>query len=78
MFFGYVLPAGLVPYCVLFLIVLVYKDKNTPSPFIEDLTKYGDDGAGKAGAKPDHIYMDCMGFGRYQSNYVLNCLYGIW
>lgn len=42
----------------------VYKDKNTPQPFIEDLSQYGDNGESQAGAKPDHIYMDCMGFGK--------------
>ncbi|KAL4217769.1 hypothetical protein ACF0H5_022508 [Mactra antiquata] len=41
----------------------IYKDKNTPSPFIEDLSKYGDNGESQSAAKPDHIYMDCMGFG---------------
>lgn len=43
--------------------VPIYKDKNTPSPFIEDLRQYGDDGTSQRAAKPDHIYMDCMGFG---------------
>ncbi|XP_078480973.1 glutamate--cysteine ligase catalytic subunit-like [Ciona intestinalis] len=37
----------------------IFKDKNTPSPFIEQIT----DPESAAGAKPDHIYMDCMGFG---------------
>jgi len=37
----------------------VFKDTNTPSPFIEPLT----DPEAKVAAKPDHIYMDCMGFG---------------
>jgi hypothetical protein len=41
----------------------VFKDKNTPSPFIEDLSQYGDNGESAKAAKPDHIYMDCMGFG---------------
>ncbi|KAM7135686.1 glutamate--cysteine ligase catalytic subunit isoform 3-T3 [Molossus nigricans] len=40
--------------------VPIFKDKNTPSPFIE--TFPGDDEAAKA-SKPDHIYMDAMGFG---------------
>jgi len=39
--------------------VPIYKDKNTPSPFIE---KFTDPEAIEA-AKPDHIYMDHMGFG---------------
>lgn len=41
----------------------VYKDKNTRSPYLDDFEALGDDGEGRAGAKPDHIYMDCMGFG---------------
>ncbi|XP_059557384.1 glutamate--cysteine ligase catalytic subunit isoform X3 [Myotis daubentonii] len=38
----------------------IFKDKNTPSPFIETFPE--DDEAAKA-SKPDHIYMDAMGFG---------------
>lgn len=41
----------------------IYKDTNTPQPFIEDLSKYGDNGESQKAALPDHIYMDCMGFG---------------
>lgn len=41
----------------------VYKDKNTRSPYLDDFEALGDDGEARAGAKPDHIYMDCMGFG---------------
>uniref|UniRef100_H2Z546 Glutamate--cysteine ligase n=1 Tax=Ciona savignyi TaxID=51511 RepID=H2Z546_CIOSA len=37
----------------------IFKDTNTPSPFVENLN----DPESKAAAKPDHIYMDCMGFG---------------
>lgn len=37
----------------------VFKDKLTPSPFIEEF----EDPEAKAASKPDHIYMDCMGFG---------------
>ena len=33
----------------------IFKDKNTPDPFIE----FPDIPA----AKPDHVYMDAMGFG---------------
>lgn len=33
------------------------------SPFVEDFSPLGDDGSSAAAAKPDHIYMDCMGFG---------------
>ncbi len=47
--------------------VPVFVDKNTPRPFIEDLEAYGDgsdpDTESKLAAKPDHIYMDAMGFG---------------
>lgn len=41
----------------------VFIDKNTPRPFIEDYVPLGDDGEAKSAAKPDHIYMDAMGFG---------------
>ncbi|KAH7718887.1 Glutamate--cysteine ligase catalytic subunit [Aphelenchoides avenae] len=39
--------------------VPIFKDKNTPSPFVEEFT----DAEAKAAALPDHIYMDHMGFG---------------
>lgn len=42
---------------------LVFKDVNTPSPFIEDLSQLGDDGERGRAALPDHIYLDAMGFG---------------
>ncbi|XP_014119058.1 PREDICTED: glutamate--cysteine ligase catalytic subunit isoform X2 [Pseudopodoces humilis] len=41
--------------------VPLFKDKNTPSPFIE--TFPNDDGEAAKAAKPDYIYMDAMGFG---------------
>ncbi|XP_021359710.1 glutamate--cysteine ligase catalytic subunit-like isoform X2 [Mizuhopecten yessoensis] len=41
----------------------VFKDTNTKSPFVEDYLPLKDDGEGAAAALPDHIYMDCMGFG---------------
>ena len=41
----------------------IFKDKNTPQPFVEDLSGLGDDGSSAAAAKPDHVYMDAMGFG---------------
>ncbi|XP_059698717.1 glutamate--cysteine ligase catalytic subunit isoform X2 [Haemorhous mexicanus] len=41
--------------------VPIFKDKNTPSPFIE--TFPNDDGEAANAAKPDYIYMDAMGFG---------------
>lgn len=43
--------------------VPIFKDINTPSPFVEDFSKYGDDGERGKSALPDHIYMDAMGFG---------------
>ncbi len=48
--------------------VPIFVDENTPRPFIEDLNQYGDDPQNdstesKLAAKPDHIYLDAMGFG---------------
>uniref|UniRef100_A0A2L2YGB8 Glutamate--cysteine ligase n=1 Tax=Parasteatoda tepidariorum TaxID=114398 RepID=A0A2L2YGB8_PARTP len=43
--------------------VPIYKDVNTPDPFIEDFSQLGDDGEAKEAAKPNHVYMDTMGFG---------------
>lgn len=40
----------------------IFKDEHTPSPFIEEFPT-DLDGRGSVQAKPDHIYMDCMGFG---------------
>ena len=45
----------------------IFKDVNTPSPFKEDYVPLNDDGEGATAAKPDHIYMDCMGFGMWCS-----------
>ncbi|PAV67901.1 hypothetical protein WR25_24148 isoform B [Diploscapter pachys] len=42
--------------------VPIFKDKNTKSPYVEDLSAYGS-GDDVSQAKPDHIYMDHMGFG---------------
>ncbi|XP_048863260.1 glutamate--cysteine ligase catalytic subunit [Brienomyrus brachyistius] len=41
--------------------VPIFKDKNTPSPFVEAFPE--DDGEAVQAALPDHIYMDAMGFG---------------
>uniref|UniRef100_A0A673FLL3 Glutamate--cysteine ligase n=1 Tax=Sinocyclocheilus rhinocerous TaxID=307959 RepID=A0A673FLL3_9TELE len=41
--------------------VPIFKDKNTPSPFVETFPE--DDGEAARAALPDHIYMDAMGFG---------------
>ena len=45
-----------------FLSHSVFKDKHTPTPFVE---KFPNDKEGQASvaALPDHIYEDCMGFG---------------
>uniref|UniRef100_A0A0K8RH23 Glutamate--cysteine ligase n=1 Tax=Ixodes ricinus TaxID=34613 RepID=A0A0K8RH23_IXORI len=43
--------------------VPIFKDKNTPSPFVEDFSALGDDGEAARAALPDHVYMDSMGFG---------------
>lgn len=40
--------------------VPIYRDKNTPSPFIET---FPEDSEASRASKPDHIYMDAMGFG---------------
>ena len=40
----------------------VFKDTNTPSPFVEKFPT-DIDGTGSVRAKPDHVYLDCMGFG---------------
>ncbi len=43
---------------------IVFIDTNTPRPFIEDLSIYGDDGgANESAAVEDHIYLDAMGLG---------------
>uniref|UniRef100_A0A8D2ZXJ0 Glutamate--cysteine ligase n=1 Tax=Scophthalmus maximus TaxID=52904 RepID=A0A8D2ZXJ0_SCOMX len=41
--------------------VPIFKDKCTPSPFVEEFPE--DDGEAERAALPDHIYMDAMGFG---------------
>lgn len=43
--------------------VPIFRDTHTKQPFTEDLEALGDDGEAARAAKPDHIYMDCMGFG---------------
>lgn len=49
--------------------VPIYKDVNTPSPFVDPSIPYdrqlwpGDSEAKNGAAKPDHIYMDAMAFG---------------
>ena len=45
--------------------VPILKDVNTPDPFIEE--DLGDPDAAQA-IKPDHVYMDCMGFGKSSVN----------
>ncbi|XP_012941987.1 glutamate--cysteine ligase catalytic subunit [Aplysia californica] len=41
----------------------IFQDVHTKRPFKEDLAALGDDGEAARAAQPDHIYMDCMGFG---------------
>ena len=41
----------------------VFKDTNTPSPFVEHLHVPNDDGSAAKYGKPDHLYLDAMGFG---------------
>ncbi|XP_061410150.1 glutamate--cysteine ligase catalytic subunit [Lethenteron reissneri] len=41
--------------------VPIFKDKKTPSPFVDHFPN--DDGEAARAAKPNHIYMDAMGFG---------------
>ncbi|KAG8198502.1 hypothetical protein JTE90_017368 [Oedothorax gibbosus] len=43
--------------------VPIFRDKNTPDPFVEDFEPIGDDGESKSAALPNHVYMDAMGFG---------------
>lgn len=39
----------------------IFQDEKTPNPFIEKLEN--EDEESKAESKPNHIYMDAMGFG---------------
>jgi len=39
----------------------IYHDVNTPRPFMEDLSKYGNADHTHAHAKPDHVYLEGMG-----------------
>ncbi|BHF59990.1 hypothetical protein SprV_0100295100 [Sparganum proliferum] len=43
----------------------IFRDVNTPDPFIEDLTMYhnGQDPSATSAALPNHVYLDAMGFG---------------
>lgn len=41
----------------------VFRDKETPNPFVENLKAFGDSGESTDAALPDHVYMDAMGFG---------------
>lgn len=42
--------------------VPIFHDSRTPRPFMDALAMNGDDES-RAGAVPDHVYMDAMGFG---------------
>lgn len=46
-----------------FFFILVFRDANTPDPFLEDFSNLGDDGERGRSALPNHIYLDAMGFG---------------
>ena len=48
-------------WCILSL-CSVFKDKETPSPFVEEFPN-DKDGQSSAAALPDHIYGDCTGMG---------------
>ena len=51
-------------HCFSCLIIVVFIDKHTPRPFVEDFSVYGDDGgAYQTAALEDHIYLDAMGLG---------------
>ncbi|VDO04651.1 unnamed protein product [Rodentolepis nana] len=45
--------------------VPIFRDNNTPKPFVEDFSNYLDpaDNEGATAALPDHVYLDAMGFG---------------
>ena len=43
------------------ILLSVFKDENTPSPFVEEFLP--SEGEGATAAKPDNIYLDAMGFG---------------
>lgn len=43
--------------------VPIFRDANTPDPFLEDFSNLGDDGERGRSALPNHIYLDAMGFG---------------
>ena len=55
-------PLSLSPSLPPCLSLLVFKDVHTPAPFCEQFPT-DTDGRGSIRALPDHIYMDCMGFG---------------
>ncbi len=49
--------------CIMFSMI-VFIDKKTPRPFVEDLSIYGDDGGdSQSAAVEDHILLDAMGLG---------------
>lgn len=43
--------------------VPLFVDDETKLPFREDFQRYGDDGQAARDALPNHVYMDCLGFG---------------
>lgn len=42
---------------------IVFRDKKTPNPFVENLEAVGGNGESSEAALPNHVYMDAMGFG---------------
>ena len=40
----------------------MFRDARTPSPYVETFL-YNGPGEGASSAKPDHVYLDAMGFG---------------
>lgn len=47
----------------LFIVLTVFKDENTQSPFQESFTMFGDDGYAAQPAMTDQIYIDCLAIG---------------
>jgi glutamate--cysteine ligase catalytic subunit len=45
------------------LLPTVYKDKFTKSPYLDDFAALTNNDETQVETMPDHIYMDCMGFG---------------
>lgn len=46
-----------------FINIPIFRDKNTPDSFVEDLCALGDTGEAAKVALPNHVYLDATGFG---------------